>query len=178
MSAYGSWTFSDEDMKVWETDYRNYQTVTVIQKCGHKFSYTDISTNLPRSILFFSNRFCEQCWKTLKKNDKIAIAQILNLPVLKGSFKQYVSAMYLRSEFAIKLIDEIELTDVDIKPFLSSQHSAAWWLENKCNLMEKFQAFAKTSRCQDGQHSELHEICSVLTNMYYLLYGLTKRIFQ
>lgn len=177
MGAYNSWIFSEDDMKVWKTACRTYQTVTVRQKCGHPLTFTDTSTNLPRTVLFFANRFCEQCWKTLKKNDKIAITHILDLPVLKGSYNQHVSAMYLRSEFAIKLIDGLGLAEVDIKPFLSSQHSAAWWLENKGNLMEKFQAFAKTSDRQDGQAMQRLAICHVLTNIHQMLYSL-KRMFQ
>jgi hypothetical protein len=77
----------------------------------------------------------------------------LGLEKLRGSKGQFVSAMYLRGELALKLQDE-GYRESCIVPFLNSELGACWWIRNKDQLKEQFLGYINNLEAKLGTISK------------------------
>jgi len=119
---------------VWEQPLTLNVYITVRCLCGHKKVLRWSSApSFVDTIKFHTNHICYDCWKIFKRNENIAISEILGLPKLRGSRKQYIAGMNIRAEFAIKLVGN-GFDEQNIKCFLEQQKEAGWWIDNKHKL--------------------------------------------
>jgi hypothetical protein len=137
--------------------------------CGH-FVLETLPINLRglKRFLYLRKRVCSDCWRADQNRRKIWITAKLGLEKLRGSKGQFVSAMYLRGELALKLQEE-GYKESYLVSFLNSEQSACWWIRNKNQLLIRFQEYVN---CIDVEVGTLLKRRGV----YLLFYRLSMMI--
>jgi hypothetical protein len=118
------------------------------------------------TIKFHANHICYDCWKIFKRNENIAISDILGLPKLCGSRKQYVAGIHIRAEFAIQLIDN-GFDEQNIKCFLQQQKEAGWWSGNKHKLSTLFDLQASVKDTKPEKEGMKYCVVTLLNIVLY-----------